>query len=204
MYKTHSALIHTRVHAHTCLHHHLPSAVFLWGSEKDHLAGQSSQHALRWKGCFLARFGAGVSEQRIMEEHGEVETERSHLKPLMCAGFRTPICVCGLESLRGMECYRASQFPLPCLFLISAVLPLSSSSSPAHLVLPCHLHMPWQCQELLPPGSWGTLLPAHPSWGLWSGGFASRTPAALNCRWASDSEPPHLHPGLARPLARQR
>lgn len=70
MYKTHSASIHTGVHAHTCLHRHLPSAVFLWGSEKDHLAGQSSQHALGWKGRFLARFGGGVSEQRIVEEHG--------------------------------------------------------------------------------------------------------------------------------------
>lgn len=169
MYKTHSALIHTRVHAHTCLHHHLPSAVFLWGSEKDHLAGQSSQHALGWKDRFLARFGGGVSKQRIMEEHGEVETERSHLKPLMCAGFRTPTCVCGLESLLGMECYRASQFPLPCLFLISAVLPLSS------LPLPCSPRSP------LPPPHALAMPGTAASWLL--GNAASSSPFLGPVEW---------------------
>lgn len=166
MYITHSASEHTGVKAHTCLHHHLPPAVSpLCGLGKDLLARLNSQHALGWKGSFLAGFGGAACEQRIMKEHGGRGGNRKKLPKAsnVCSLQDSHLCVwpCG-----DPRCGMAQGLPVsPPLPFPHLYFPFSSSSSPACFILPYHCHMPWKCQELLPPGSWASLLAARPPWG---------------------------------------
>ena len=79
---------------------------------------------------------------------------------------------------------RGSQVLLPCL-LISTCPPLLSPPAPAHPVLPCVATCPGNARNscLLVPGK----LLSWPPWGPWNEGFASWTPPASSCLWASDS-----------------
>lgn len=159
-HNTHSASAHAEVQAHTCLRR---------GLGKNHQAGHSSQHAAGWRGCFPAGFGGGVSEQSNLKGPGGDRKKR--LKPVTCV-WLSGLSVHDLEGLLDVEATGPPTSSSPILLPLSSPFLLPLPCSPPSPLAPLH---PWRCQELLPPGSWGSLLSTRPPWGLRRAGLASGT-----------------------------
>lgn len=141
--------LHTGVRARTCSFRHLPPAVFLLcDMGRDHPDRAESPACTGVERLFPSWIWWRSQGAGKVKEYGGRGGDRSGcLKPMAGVELRTLTFVC--TSLKGLP----ASPPLPShLYLPSPPLPALSCSPGSPL---CG-HMPWQCQELLPPGSWET------------------------------------------------
>lgn len=190
MHNTHSAstppdrppCVLTGVHGHAPTPSFTPCSLsIVWIRERP-LTGHSSQHALGWKGCLPAGFGGGTWRAPWRQKAGVCSPQDSQL-----GGVPS----CGMP--QGLRFLHPCLSSLPSLPSPPPTSPLTSLS-PAAATGPGNANAARRNCCLLAPGE---LLPGLASLGPVHAGFASGTPPASNCLWASDSESLHPHAGPA-------